>query len=238
MTDKNELQHALTQDKSQTCFGEQSNRAMGWNQMKSFLAAVVLLMQTAQLAHAAEDAPAANGLESPDWSGFYIGAYGAYGFGDTRSSDNNDSKPQDPYPGIHAGYALELEKIVIGIEGDISLADLDGDTGSGAGFVSQDIDNIAAIRGRIGLPFDNILVFMSAGWSWADSERNTLVNSDTELLNGPTLGGGFQYGLGHQLIGRIEYVHIDYGKVTYDIPGSPKVDSNVDVVKVGLDYIF
>ena len=35
-----------------------------------------------------------------------------------------------------------------------------------------------------------------------------------------------------------EYVHIDYGKVTYDIPGSPNVDSNVDVVKVGLDYIF
>jgi outer membrane immunogenic protein len=206
--------------------------------MKLYLAVFVLLLGGINVAHAGENVPATNGAESSDWTGFYIGAYGAYGFGDTRSSDNNDSKPKDPYPGIHAGYALELDEVVIGIEGDLSLADLDGDTGSGAGFVSQDIDNIAAIRGRIGLPFDNMLVFMSAGWSWADSERNTLVSSDSELLNGPTLGGGFQYGLNHQLIGRVEYVHIDYGKVTYDIPGSPKVDSNVDVVKVGLDYIF
>jgi outer membrane immunogenic protein len=218
--------------------GPEQNSETGWNQMKTFLAVLVFLVHTAPLAYAAEDAPAANDREFPDWSGFYIGAYGAYGFGDTRSSDNNDSKPQDPYPGIHAGYSLELENIVIGIEGDLSLADLDGDTGSGAGLVSQDIDNIAAISGRIGLPFDNMLVFASAGWSWADSERNTPISKDNKLLNGPTLGAGFQYGLGNQLVGRFEYVHIDYGKVTYDITGSPKVDSNVDVVKVGLDYIF
>ena len=206
--------------------------------MKLCLAVFILLLGGINVAYADENASATNGIDGPDWTGFYIGAYGAYGFGNTHSSDNMDSDPEDPYPGIHAGYTFELEKFVIGIEGDLSLADLDGDTGSGAGFVSQDIDNIAAVSGRIGLPFDNILVFMSAGWSWADSERNTVVSSDSELLNGPTLGGGFQYGLSHQLIGRMEYVHIDYGKVTYDIPGSPKVDSNVDVVKVGLDYIF
>ncbi|HUQ35389.1 MAG TPA: outer membrane beta-barrel protein [Aestuariivirga sp.] len=206
--------------------------------MKMCLAVFIALLGGINIAYAAENAPAPNGFQSFEWTGFYIGAYGAYGFGDTRSSDGIDSEPQDPYPGIHAGYALELEKIVIGIEGDLSLADLDGDTGSGAGFVSQDIDNIAAISGRIGLPFDNMLVFMSAGWSWADSERNTIGSSDTEFLNGPTLGGGFQFGLGHHMVGRFEYVHIDYGKVTYDIIGSPKVDSNVDVVKVGLDYIF
>ena len=201
-------------------------------------AVLILLLGGINVAYAAENAPAANRIDGPDWTGFYIGAYGAYGFGNTRSSDNFDSKPQDPYPGIHAGYMFELEKIVIGIEGDLSLADLDGYTGSGAGLVSQDIDNIAAISGRIGLPFDNMLVFVSAGWSWADSERNTMGTSDTKLLNGPALGGGFQYGLGDHLVGRLEYVHIDYGKVTYDITGSPKVDSNVDVVKVGLDYIF
>jgi outer membrane immunogenic protein len=206
--------------------------------MKLCLGVFIVLLSSVNIAYAAENARATNGLESSNWTGFYIGAYGAYGFGDTRSSDNNDSKPQDPYPGIHAGYTLELEKVVIGIEGDLSLADLDGDTGSGAGFVSQDIDNIAAISGRIGLPFENMLVFLSAGWSWADSERNTPGSKDTELLNGPALGGGFQYGFGNQLVGRFEYVHIDYGKVTYDITGSPKVDSNVDVVKVGLDYIF
>lgn len=206
--------------------------------MKLCLAVLVLLLGGINFAYAAENAPAISDTESSDWTGFYVGIYGAYGFADTHSSDNADSKPQDPFPGIHAGYALEVEKIIIGIEGDISLADLDGDTGSGAGFVSQDIDNIAAISGRIGLPFDNMLLFVSAGWSWGDSERNTFVSGDREFLNGPTLGGGILYGLGHHLKGRIEYVHIDYGKVTYDIPGSPNVDSNVDVVKVGLDYIF
>jgi outer membrane immunogenic protein len=203
--------------------------------MKLCLAVLIILLGGVDIACAAENAPATN---SSGWTGFYVGAYGAYGFGDTRSSDNIDSNPQDPYPGIHAGYELEFDSVVMGIEGDLSLADLDGDTGSGAGFVSQDIDNIAAVNGRIGLPFDNMLFFASAGWSWADSERNTPVSSDKELLNGPTLGGGFQYDFGDHLMGRLEYVHIDYGKVTYDIPGSPKVDSDVDVVKVGLDYIF
>ncbi len=206
--------------------------------MKFLLAVLVLLLGNSYAASAADNADPASGADSFDWSGLYVGAYVAYGLANTRSSDGINSEPQDPYLGVLGGYTLALDKIVIGIEGDMSFSDLDGDTGSGAGFVSQDIDNIATVRGRIGMPFDELLVYLSAGWSLADSERNTHIASDSKVLNGPAVGVGFQYALSQHLAGRIEYEHIDYGKVKYDIPGLPKVDSNVDAVKLGLDYLF
>jgi outer membrane immunogenic protein len=171
-----------------------------------------------------------------DWSGFHIGAYAAYGYGDTQSNDGANSHPKDPFLGVFGGYAADFDGFTLGVEGDLSLSDLDGDTGSGPGFVSQDVDNIASIRGRVGIPFDSVQFFASAGWAWADSERATFTDRDHKMLNGPMLGIGVQHAISDHLSARFELDYYNYGKVEYDMPGSPEVDSNIAVVKIGVDY--
>jgi opacity protein-like surface antigen len=98
------------------------------------------------------------------------------------------------------------------------------------------VDNIASIRGRVGIPFDSFQVFASAGWAWADSERATFAARDDEMLNGPMIGIGLQHTISGHFAARLQLDYYNYGKVEYDMPGSPEVDSNVAVVKIGIDY--
>lgn len=176
--------------------------------------------------------------EGFDWTGPYIGIYGAYGFGQAEAAGALDTKPRDPFVGVIGGYATEFEGLIFGLEGDVSLSDLDGYGGPGGTAVSDDIDNIAAVRGRIGVPLDRFQLFASAGWSWARTERSVVLGSDRETLSGLMLGVGLQARLGGNLVGRIEYTYQHYGKTVFDLPGSPKVDTNVSAVKAGLDFYF
>lgn len=173
-----------------------------------------------------------------DWSGLYIGVYGAYGMGDSKADGVADAHPSDPFLGIHAGYLFNFDRFVAGIEGDVSLADLDDDIGSGASFITQDVDNIASLRARIGLPIDRALLFASAGWSWADTEYGLGAEKDQRVVSGPELGAGAEFALFGGFIGRVEYTHYWYGTTTYDLATPVDVENSVDVVKFGVDFIF
>ncbi|MDP1700099.1 MAG: outer membrane beta-barrel protein [Aestuariivirga sp.] len=204
--------------------------------MKLFLAALVFLIFSMSSNAARADEVISVSDPAFDWSGFHIGIYGAYGYGDTQSNDDANSNPKDPYPGIIGGYAVAFDGFTLGVAGDLSLADLDGDTGSGAGFVSQDIDNIAAVRGQVGIPFHNFQLFVSAGWAWADSERATPTDRDSKMLHGPTFGIGMQRAISEHLGARLQLDYYSYGKVEYDMPGSPEVNSSIATFKLGIDY--
>jgi outer membrane immunogenic protein len=170
-----------------------------------------------------------------DWSGFYIGAYVAYGEGTSKSDVTQDAHPSDPFPGIHAGYFVDFDRVILGLEGDASLADLDDDLPSG---LTQDFDNIASVRARVGLPIDNTLLLANAGWAWADTEYGYLVEKEQKVISGPTVGVGAQYAFSNNFIGRLEYNHYFYGKTTYDLETQVDVKNSLDEIRVGVDFVF
>jgi outer membrane immunogenic protein len=173
-----------------------------------------------------------------NWSGFYLGVYAAYGEGTSKSDVAVDAHPSDPFGGIHAGYLLDFDSVIFGLEGDVSLADLDDDISNGGALVTQDFDNIASVRARIGLPIDNTLLFANAGWAWADTEFGYLVQKDQKVISGPTVGVGAQYTFSNHLIGRLEYNHYFYGTTTYDLETSVDVKNNLDEIRAGVDFVF
>ena len=173
-----------------------------------------------------------------DWSGFYIGAYGAYGEGSSKSAVAVDAHPSDPFFGIHGGYLFDLGDVVVGLEGDASLADLDDDIPSGGALLTQDFDNIAAIRARVGVPIEKALLFASAGWSWADTEYGYLVEQEKKVISGPTLGIGAQYVFSNHFVGRLDYNHYFYGTTTYDLETQVDVKNSLDEIRVGVDFLL
>jgi outer membrane immunogenic protein len=173
-----------------------------------------------------------------DWSGPYLGVYAAYGEGLSETSGIIDAHPSDPFGGIHAGYLFDFDQFVLGVEGDASLADLDADIGSGADFVTQDIDNLASVRARIGLPMNKALLFVSGGWAWADTEYGLGFEKDQKVVSGPTVSLGAQYAFSNNFAGRLEYLHYDYGKTSYDLGSSVAVDNSVDVITLGVDFLI
>lgn len=87
--------------------------------------------------------------------------------------------------GGQAGYNWQSGSLVLGIEGDVSFADWSHnrtvfDTDEGDFFgpyeerafakTSADVEMLASIRGRLGMAFDNVLVYGTGGVAWADAK--------------------------------------------------------------------
>lgn len=215
-----------------------------------------------------------------DWTGPYLGLQAGYGWGD------NDVKPTQPdvsitdpvgrsavgvFPekdgsvdidgfigGLHAGYNWQMDSLVLGVEGDIEYADLDGDTDIVAGAndikvgeASQEIDWLGSLRLRGGFAFDRALLYVTGGLAVGGVDAkgsidNSLVpesksSSDTEW--GWTLGGGLEYALSDALSARVEYRYTDLGDTDVEFDGNGNVDklefeNTFHAVRAGLSWHF
>ena len=144
------------------------------------------------------------------WEGFYVG--GHLGFGEAELEGRADALyvddldadldasvsfrdsliPDGLVGGAQAGYNWQFSSLVLGLEGDISIADwsrtttvfdepLDGFgvAADAIGRATAQIDMLASVRGRLGMAFDNILVYGTGGVAWADAEvRGRLIIDD------------------------------------------------------------
>lgn len=103
--------------------------------------------------------------------------------------------------GVQGGYNWQFNSLVFGIEGDISFTDwsqksvvfdrsdvldlgfsgLDPDEDA-FGTASVEIDFLASVRGRLGMAFDNFLIYGTGGVAWADADaRARIVVDDAEF---------------------------------------------------------
>jgi outer membrane protein with beta-barrel domain len=116
-----------------------------------------------------------------NWGGFYFGAHAGTGFGSGNGEATEDSAgvPYNAFGdrwefdldsggvfGAQAGYSVQRQRLVFGIEGDIGSFGFDG---SGPSALSE--DTVASsegglgvsVRGRVGYSTRRVLVFATAG---------------------------------------------------------------------------
>lgn len=198
-----------------------------------------------------------------DWSGFYIGINGGYGWGDTSGDAEfthpegvnvGNAKPKGGLFGGHAGYNWQYGKVVTGVEVDFDGADIKHtscfDGGCGDDFRKMKFDELATARARLGYAIlPDLLAYGTAGAAWGHS---TLTGCDACAFGGPltessvsnfgwAAGAGLEYHLGHGFIARAEYLHYDFAKSTYSggFNGTPaSASTTIDAVRGGLSYKF
>jgi outer membrane immunogenic protein len=191
-----------------------------------------------------------------DWSGPYVGLQLGWAFGDGDASFDNGA-PSLNYDmdgfvfGAHAGYNMQFNTLVAGVEGDIEWSGIDGADGSAAGITSAgsaETNWQGSIRGRIGAAFDRALVYTTGGAAIAD------VDVDGGPLGGPfsdfsettwgwTVGTGVEVAVGGNLTTRLEYRYTDFGDVEGSVaPAFPATEETVDIsnhaIRAGLTYGF
>jgi outer membrane immunogenic protein len=199
-----------------------------------------------------------------DWSGFYVGAFGGYGFGNHNL--NNALGPNGfanftvnyessgGIGGAEAGYNWQSGQLVFGIEGDGFWSDIHGDDNFALG--SNDATKLkwgGTLRARGGIAVDRLLLFFTGGWA---SGELTHTNTDPALgidtftvhRSGLAAGGGLAFAATDNLIGKIEYRYYDYGTYTRAAVGSTGLTPNgqlpfsvantFSVVTIGLDFKF
>ena len=111
--------------------------------MKRFvlLAAVAALSTSSVLAadlgvvHNA--APIAYTDSAFDWSGFYAGVNGGYGWAEIESGGATFDELNGWFGGAQAGYNYDFGGFVLGIEGDIQLSDIGYEEDLGGGVTGE-----------------------------------------------------------------------------------------------------
>jgi outer membrane immunogenic protein len=130
-----------------------------------------------------------------NWTGFYLGLNGGYGWGSgstdfcyanfgcpfTNLSSSTSPNPKGGVFGLQGGYNYQLNATwLVGIEADIDYAHINGSSGSIApdgAFLQtaeQDIKWLGTVRARLGaLPMDRLLAFATGGVAFGEVSESS-----------------------------------------------------------------
>ncbi len=229
---------------------------------KKFLlsaAVAALVLGCGQAASAADLPMKARPLPPPEpvfsWTGFYIGAHGGAGWSTTESSLNvgqlvagfgvpglSLTLPMDSHSsngflaGGQLGYNWQMNRLVFGVEGDISWADINGNSACLVVLnCTTQVNWMADFTGRIGVvPMDRLLVYAKGGVAFANvdySFGNTaaltvtgftasggIAGSVNDTRVGALFGFGAEYSFMPNWSAKLEYNYMDFGTENYNFP--------------------
>jgi outer membrane immunogenic protein len=171
-----------------------------------------------------------DGVAPPSWTGFYVGALGAYAHSDNNTLFGNPGfvgvSPEGVFVGGLAGYnwqgAFGHRSLVLGIETDIQGSNANdkhfeyNTNNNNLSTYEANLDWFGTIRGRIGYAFDTSLVYFTGGFAYGGL-RNAVdltgggFKSD-ETGTGYTIGAGFEHKVSPALSIKFEYQYLDLGK--------------------------
>jgi outer membrane immunogenic protein len=206
------------------------------------------LLVGTSLGHAADavysDAPIAAPVDLPSvytWSGPYAGGFVGYNFADFDQTGGASFDGEGIVGGVYAGYNLQTEQFVYGIEGDVGAADL-----SAGGFnvatgtpIGADSTAFGSLRARVGIAYDPILLFATGGLAVANNELSLNGVEDSNTHFGYTVGAGVEAALTDNLTSRVEYRYSDFESQDYSL-GNVTVSSGYDEhsIRAGLALKF
>jgi outer membrane immunogenic protein len=207
--------------------------------------------------------PAAS--QETNWTGLYFGAHAGYGGADwdgyvgttagapagTIIPGSNDPSQtlsdEGGFGGAQVGFNWQLQnRIVLGIEADISWSDIEGSDTFDAGGPSPasslwrkphdlSLDQFGTVRARVGYAAGNLMPYVTGGFAWGRTDGDLAVAyypagsstpfgtsyaSTDENHTGWTLGGGIEWALMPNISIKAEYLHIDLGTEEYQFKGT------------------
>lgn len=190
------------------------------------------------------------------WRGFYVGINGGYAWGDTGQTIISDGvnsanlgaiDPSGFLGGGQVGYNAQFGNFVIGVEADIQAGNVDGSLhltdGNNTFTVSNELNWMATVRGRLGVTMDRVLVYGTGGVAWADMDiglaMNNVSRSWSDTGTGYVVGGGVEWMLQPNWTIKGEYLYADFGEAKLT-GGNNTItnDQTFHILRAGLNYKF
>ncbi|MBR2534893.1 MAG: porin family protein [Hyphomicrobium sp.] len=216
--------------------------------MKRTIATSIAALLAASAAHA--DTPA-----EALWNGGYIGIHAGGATGDTDvtcvtgcfSDWGTSVDTNGPFIGAQLGLnRLVNDRLVVGLEADISFSDISGDAFFGGKSASSDLNRFGTARVRAGiLVTPTTMFYATGGLAWADwtdtFTPESTTNSFSNVDIGWTVGGGLETFVSDKLSFKIEYLYLDFGDETHSWAdsgqsGTVEFDHQIHTVRLGVNY--
>jgi outer membrane immunogenic protein len=171
-----------------------------------------------------------------NWSGFYIGAMGGY----AAEATSDPLAIKGGFAGGTLGYNWQFGTVVAGLEIDGAWADISR-TATAVGITASDkLQALSTIRGRVGMAFDQVLLYGTGGFALADEKVSAtalgITLSDSQTRTGWTIGAGLEWMFAPRWSLKAEYLYRRFDSTTVlTIPtGSLALNSG----QFGINYHF
>ena len=197
-----------------------------------------------------------------DWTGFYVGINGGGVWGQSDQTQipalttSGSFAVSGGLVGGTVGFNQQIDRVVLGLEGDLDWARIDGSAPCrlSAFTCSTDSTYLATVRARLGFAWpDHWLTYVTGGGAAGNVIQGFSPaagsNSGTTSNNiGWTVGGGVQFALPNTWAGtwsiKFEYLYVDLGTFNCTIACSgvagqttnTTLDENI--FRTGIDYRF
>lgn len=178
-----------------------------------------------------------------NWSGFYIGINGGGGFGRSDWTTPGGFDTSGGLVGGTVGYNYQMNQAVLGVEGDVDWADINGtvtNTACPIGCKTSD-SWLSTVRGRLGYAADRFMPYITAGGAFGDI-RAAGVGSGSVTNAGWTAGGGIEFAIAGHWTAKAEYLYVDLGNFTCTtcggLAGAQSVSFTTNLIRGGINYRF
>jgi len=216
---------------------------------RSLILGIAFVLSLTGAANAADDLIEPPAFQSR-WSGFYAGAITVYGHGESQQF-NTLGPTTGEYDidgwmgGGLIGHNWQFGQAVVGLEADWMGGETRGTTyNTCVSNCYTDAEWIATVRARVGLDLGMVLPYITGGVAFTKLDAGT-VNplvvgqplGNDDINAGMAFGAGVDVAFGNNLVGRLEYLHVDMGDTVYHIraqSAAGTVDGEVDLFRAGL----
>lgn len=223
--------------------------------MKTSVFAGLLLSAIAGSAMAA-DLPRRGGVASEpyfasapfNWTGIYAGLNAGYGFGHLTRTGGQVGHVSGGLVGGTLGYNYQYQQVVLGVEGDLDWARINGgrvwDAGGQAVTGSARVSSLASVRGRIGFAADRALVYVTGGYAGGnlkvtvDHPATPFFGSASKWQNGYALGAGIEYAFTNNVSVKAEYLYTALNSKSYFPQDVLSAGTRVNQIRTGVNYRF
>jgi outer membrane immunogenic protein len=177
-----------------------------------------------------------------NWSGFYIGAMGGYGWSSSQGVDFKGG-----FAGGTIGGNAQFGNFVVGAEVEGAWSDIGQTVGFlGLASATDRIQAFGSATARVGVAVDNLLIYGKGGVAAASNNVKVtalgISASDTQTHLGYTAGGGLEYGFTPNWSVKGEYLFAHYESKNYFAtllpPGLASGTFDVHTIKLGFNYRF
>lgn len=182
------------------------------------------------------------------WAGFYLGNHlggnwANFAVAEVQHGVKLNNAMSRVTGGGHFGYNLQGKRLIYGAEVDLGGMNL-GHSARLPGTVGHSLNSgyYGDITGRIGSPYENLLLYAKGGFAFYEGS-SSIVASGTEAtrasgLNGWTAGGGLEFRLTPVWSAKAEYSYFQFGRESLETSSGSKYDADLTVqsVTAGFNY--
>lgn len=188
---------------------------------------------------------AAQSITDGNWSGNYAGVYTSFSSGASNMTDAYGTTTGDfDIDGIVTGFTLgqnfQSNHFVYGVEMNIGLGNIDGQTTVDCSPCITEISSTATLSGRAGYAINRFLPYVTVGISSApvSGDVNSGLFSAVDHVTGYTAGLGLEYAYSEDLSIDVRALYTDFEDLLIPAGADITVTNELYSVRLGINFHF